>query len=335
MAQTSSSEIKIKNLTQVGIVVEDVEKVAENYWNILGIGPWEILTFPPPYMYNRRYHGKPAYYVLKVALAKVGAIELELMQTVEGHSIYDDFFAEHGAGANHVQYLCDTAEEIEKHSEIMTKKGFPPVMNGRFGSNGAFAYLDTVSALKTIWEPVKMADEGYAPIVRIPQDESAVSPAKIKVNEIYQVSLAVKNIEETMANYWNILGIGPWEVFTAAPPIFHDRTYYGKPADHSFMFALTMLGPVEFELIQPVSGDSLYWDFICEHGEGISHLAFTVEDVAETTKIMEAEGFPAIQSGAYGDNSYAYYDTRGPLKIAWEAFRPPPTNPKPDFCYPK
>lgn len=320
----SPAEIKIKALTQVGIVVEDVERVAENYWNILGIGPWRILTFPPPHMYDRRYRGKPAYYVLKVALTQVGPLELELMQTVEGHTIYDDFYYEHGEGANHVQYLCDTAEEVERHSAIMAKRGCPPIMNGRFGNNGAFAYLDTVGPLKTVWEPVKMADDFQGPTKTYPADPSAVSPAKVKVKEIWQVSIMVKDIEATMKNYWEILGIGPWEVLNCVRPNWHDNTYYGKKADFTMLAALTKVGGVELELIQPVSGDNLYLDHICEHGEGINHVGIQVDDVAAMTRIMESEGFPCVQGGeVVGGCEWAYYDTRGPLKIYWEAFKPP------------
>lgn len=335
MAQVSPSEIKVKAVTQVGIVVEDVEKVAHNYWTVFGIGPWDIITCGPPALYNRVYQGRPVYYIAKIGFAKVGSVELELLEPVEGCSIYHDFILEHGEGANHLQYLIDDVAEFDRHVEIMSEKGIPVLMGGRFGSEIHFAYLDSVAALGTIWEPVKLGKEWPVPVTKYPADESAESQAKVKVKEVYQVSLAVKDIEKTMENYWNLLGIGPWEVFTAAPPVMRDRMYYGRPANHTFKFATTMMGPVEFELIQPLSGDSLYWDFLCEHGDGISHLAFQVEDVAETSKIMEAEGFPTVQSGRYAGNAYAYYDTCGPLKIAWEAFQPPVSKPKPDFRYPE
>ncbi|GAI83644.1 unnamed protein product, partial [marine sediment metagenome] len=42
MAQASPAKVKAKDITQVAIAVYDVRMVAENYWNILGIGPWEI-----------------------------------------------------------------------------------------------------------------------------------------------------------------------------------------------------------------------------------------------------------------------------------------------------
>lgn len=334
MTQKSPDEIKAPALHQIGIAVRDVDKVVQNYWNILGIGPWNIITLQD--ISKRMYRGKPAYFETKAALAQVGSVELEVTQTLEGHTTYCDFLAEHGEGAHHLQYLVDSEAQVDKHLEIMTKKGFPPVMSGRVGNNGAFAYSDTVSALATIWESVKMPDVFGAPIVQYPADESAISPAKIKVKEIKQVSLAVKNLEETMKNYWNLFGIGPWNIVDCTPPFFHNLTYYGKSASFTLRAGWTKCGPVELELIQPVAGDGLGRDHLCKHGEGINHLAFAVDDVEETVRLMEAEGFPCVQYGKIAsDGAYAYFDTLGPLKVYWEAFKLPTTSLPISMRYPE
>jgi len=334
MAQTSPAEINILPLHQIGIVVKDVEKVAQNYWNILGIGPWTILTVEPPNAYERTYHGKPAYFAMKVGLTQVGPMELEVMETLEGPTTYTDFMAKHGEGAHHLQYLVDNVDVMDKHVEIMAKRGFPSEMGCRFGNNGGFNYINAVSALKTIWEPVKMPDEFAGPSFTYPADEAEVSPAKIKVKAITQIGIVVKSLEETMENYWNLLGIGPWDVCEVVPPTLHDTTYRGKPGNYTMRVAFVMAGPVQIELLQPVSGDNVYSDFICEHGEGLHHIQFLVDDINETNEIMAKEGFPAIMSGWFSDGSYAYYDTVGPLKVIWEAFQPPKTMP-PMTRYPK
>lgn len=324
MAIKSLAEIKVSQITQVGIVVKDVEKVAENYWNILGIGPWTINTYRPPQLWDRRYQGKPAYYAVKCGFAKVGSVVLELLQTVEGHTVCDDFIAKHGEGANHLQYLIDTAEEYNRHFEIMFRNGMSPLMNGRHGDDGYYAYFDTVNPLGTYWEVVKETSNFTGPSITIPADPSEVSPAKIKVKEIAQISLAVRNLEQTMTNYWNILGIGPWTILDCRYPSWHDSTYYGKPANYTMRAAFTMLGPVEFELIEPGKGETVYYDYISQHGEGINHLAFKPDNADEARQILEIEGFPSIQNGKVtSGGGYDYFDTRGPLKILWETFQPP------------
>jgi hypothetical protein len=222
----------------------------------------------------------------------------------------------------------DSVETIDKHGEIMARKGFPSEMKAHFGGNGGFNYMQTQSALKTIWEQVKMADDmsGVSP-VRYPADETEPSPAKIKVKALTQISLVVKNLEETMNNYWNLLGIGPWDVFECVPPILHGHTYHGKPGSFTMRAAVVRVGAVELELIQPLAGKNVYSDFMAEHGEGLNHVQFLVDNVAETIEIMGKEGFALLQSGHVSDDYFSYYDTVGPLKIIWEAYQLPKTKP--------
>ncbi|GAI05992.1 unnamed protein product [marine sediment metagenome] len=104
--------IKIPYLHQTGIVVKNLEKTALDYWNIAGVGPWDIFTLESPHCYNMTYHGEPADFSIKVAFAQVGSYELELMQTVEGHTDYDDFIDKYGEGANHLQYWVDSVDTM-------------------------------------------------------------------------------------------------------------------------------------------------------------------------------------------------------------------------------
>ena len=78
------------------------------------------------------------------------------------------------------------------------------------------------------------------------------------------------------------------------------------------------------EFVQPVAGNTVYADFLREQGEGISHFVFQVDDLAEVTAVLENEGFAAIQTGICGEDSFVCYDTRGPLKIIWQAVQPSP-----------
>lgn len=161
-------------------------------------------------------------------------------------------------------------------------------------------------------------------------------PALIRVSQLTQVGIVVKDVERVAQDYWNLLGIGPWDILNCVPPNWYDNTYYGKPANLTTRTGLTMLGSVEFELIQPLDGDSLQRGHIRKHGEGINHLAFTVDDVEETVRLMEAEGFPCVQYGkVLADSAYAYFDTVGTLKVYWEALKPPPTGLLVSAHYPK
>jgi hypothetical protein len=44
MGPTSLAKVKCKGINQIAIVVKNLELGAENYWKILGIGPWAMFN---------------------------------------------------------------------------------------------------------------------------------------------------------------------------------------------------------------------------------------------------------------------------------------------------
>jgi methylmalonyl-CoA/ethylmalonyl-CoA epimerase len=168
MAQESPAKVKSKGINQIAIVVENLELVAENYWNILGIGPWAIFKWEAPLVYNRKYRGEAAWAREKIALAQVGDVQLELVQPVDGPSIYRDWLDEHGEGLHHLNFLVD---DVDETSEILAKEGFSSLQSGKFGpekQKGAYNYFD-IKPLRTIWEPVHIGDEIGAEPIMYPQ----------------------------------------------------------------------------------------------------------------------------------------------------------------------
>jgi catechol 2,3-dioxygenase-like lactoylglutathione lyase family enzyme len=300
-------------------VVRDLELVAENYWQILGIGPWDIYAWEAPEVRDRTYHGKPAWSREKIALTQVGNVQLELVQPVDGPSIYQDFLMEHGEGLHHLNFLVD---DVDKTAEILTKEGFPSIQSGRFGpagEKGSYNYFD-IEPLRAIWGPVNMGVGLISPPIHCPATAQE-SPARIKVKDINQVAIVVNDLEVVAANYWQILGIGPWDIYAWEAPEVRDRTYHGRPAWSREKIALTQVGDVQLELVQPVDGPSIYQDFLVEYGEGLHHLNFLTDDVDEATEILTKEGFPSIQSGRFGPSrekaAYNYIDIK-PLRAIWE-----------------
>ena len=169
MSQESKTKVKCQGINQIAIVVKDLEKVAENYWNILGIGPWAIFNWEAPLVYDRKYHGETVWAREKIALAQVGDVQLELVQPVEGASIYKDWLDEHGEGLHHMNFLVD---DVDEAAEIFTKEGFLSLQSGRFGpqeQKGAYNYFD-IWPLRAIWEPVHIGEEiGAEPVMYPPQ----------------------------------------------------------------------------------------------------------------------------------------------------------------------
>lgn len=161
MAKTSGAKVTCKGINQIAIVVENLELVAENYWKIMGIGPWSIYDWEPPLVHSRKYHGKDAWGRERIALVQVGDVQLELVQPVDGPSIYRDWLDEHGEGLHHLNFLVD---DVDETAEILAKEGFPSLQSGKWNPGGAFNYVD-IKPLRTIWEPVKGEEMDVEPIM--------------------------------------------------------------------------------------------------------------------------------------------------------------------------
>ena len=122
------------------------------------------------------------------------------------------------------------------------------------------------------------------------------SRPKLDASQLHQVCVVVRDLEKSMEHYQNTLGIGPWEVSEWDDSNISEMTYHGRPARHRFRVALTMVGPMQLELIQPLEGENLYSDFLKEHGEGLHHLGHVmVDNTSEAIPALEKEGFRCLQ----------------------------------------
>lgn len=152
-----------------------------------------------------------------------------------------------------------------------------------------------------------------------------------------QVAVVVGDIDRAMERYTEELGVGPWSVYTFSPD-WIQMTFRGKEQGYTMILALTQVGDVMYELIQPVQGPSSYEEFMDERGEGLHHLGYFVDDIDEAIKEMEGKGFSVIQSGrgfgTAGDGAYAYFETEGALGHIIEAIEMPQAMPDPERTYP-
>ncbi len=91
--------------------------------------------------------------------------------------------------------------------------------------------------------------------------------------KITQIAVVVRDIEAALKTYTETLGWGPWSVFDYKPPLLHDTRVKGEPAEYRMIGAEASVDGLGFELIQPVSGPSIYQEFLDAHGEGVQHIA--------------------------------------------------------------
>jgi len=145
------------------MVVRDLESVIRAYWEQFNIGPWRIYTFGPPLLKEMTYRGRSQPYRMRIALAMCDNVRLEVIQSLEGPNIYDDFLVEHGEGVHHVAMvvpdLAAAAAQLEAcgYQMIQSGRGY-----GKFG-DGAFAYFETAGPFGTTLELIERPKERVAP----------------------------------------------------------------------------------------------------------------------------------------------------------------------------
>jgi methylmalonyl-CoA/ethylmalonyl-CoA epimerase len=153
-------------------------------------------------------------------------------------------------------------------------------------------------------------------------ENATMSAAPCRCTGINQIGIVVSDVEEVARNYWEILGIGPWTVFDWESPLVYDRTYKGEKVSTRERIATAQVGNLQLELLQPVEGPSIYRDWILEHGEGLHHMNFSVDDMEATGVALAGQGFPCMASGKFratrgGESSFAYFATE-PLRAIAE-----------------
>ena len=155
---------------------------------------------------------------------------------------------------------------------------------------------------------------------------------------IAQVAILVEDLDETVKNYWTMFGIGPWHFYTYGKPLVRQMSYHGKPADYQMRIALSQIGPLRIELIEAKKGESIYADFIKEHGYGVHHFGILVEDMRDALAQIDSAGLNMIQDGSGfgldGDGHYAYLETEKSLGVALELIQRPKARVQPEKIYP-
>lgn len=163
-------------------------------------------------------------------------------------------------------------------------------------------------------------------------------PLPFLQNGAAQIGILVKDLDRAVELYHKVFGIGPWHFYTYGKPLVKTMTYYGQPADYHMRLALASCGPTRIELIQPGDGDTIYADFVREHGYGLQHIGVLVDDMQSALQQAKAAGIRMIQDGAgfggAGDGHYAYLDTQEEYGMTIELIQRPSQRAVPEKIYP-
>ena len=158
-----------------------------------------------------------------------------------------------------------------------------------------------------------------------------------QTHPIHQIAYVVDDLDAAVRHWADVLGVGPWTVWTLEPSVLNDAVYHGAPATFSFRHALAWSGPTQIELVQPLSGPSIFADQLATTGAGLNHVGRLVEDHPVASADLIERGYKPLQGGRFGksaDGRFAYFAAPGGDPIL-ELILPPTERFAPDYIYPE
>lgn len=145
---------------------------------------------------------------------------------------------------------------------------------------------------------------------------------------VHQVGIVVDDLERAIAGHGRLLGYrdDAWRRDAFDASSVESLFVRGAPAEFSMRLGFAGGGP-ELELIEPVSGPSIYREWLDERGAGLHHLAVVVTSLGAATEAMAEAGFDVLQAGygfaPNGRGGFAYYATERALGYVLEAVELP------------
>lgn len=154
----SPNMVKVKEINHVAAVVRNLDDALRKHREILGIEPWIIHYFVPPFHRETYVREKPANYTIKVAIARMGNMYYELIEPLEGPSVQKEFLETKGEGLHHIGRRCESLEEVERDIETFKRQGVKILQRGMFHDSRYF-YFDTEPLIGVIYEIVYRPSE--------------------------------------------------------------------------------------------------------------------------------------------------------------------------------
>jgi methylmalonyl-CoA/ethylmalonyl-CoA epimerase len=148
-----------------------------------------------------------------------------------------------------------------------------------------------------------------------------IQPLSFVGRSLEQVAFVVRNLDAAQNFFTEKMGISRFYVIENFGSRATDKTFRGRTVEHNFSIALPYSSNTQVELIQHLSGDTCYKEFLERRGEGMQHLGFFIEDREQHQRVLTEftkNGFSVLQSGRFGDAAYTYFDTESTIGAVME-----------------
>lgn len=143
-----------KRVTQVGLVVKNIEQSARAYADLFDVDVPEIIITDPLAQAHTEFHGEPTEARARLAFFHLENLSIELIEPIGGPSTWQEFLETRGEGIHHIAFQVDGMDE---NIALLEGKGARLEQRGDF-TGGSYAYMDANQQLGLILELLTSTD---------------------------------------------------------------------------------------------------------------------------------------------------------------------------------
>ena len=312
-------------ITQVSLVVDDIDVLLAAYHRAFGWAPWQDFDHVPPVHHNEMYRGRSVRYSLRGAEVYVGSLNFELLKPLPGgESLFHDHLRERGEGiASIASMFHERADGDAVKAAFREEFGLGILNKADIGDHIEYFYIDTQADFGC---PIESGSGhaidfvGPARIYPHPGATFGPSPVSGITYRVAAVTLVVDDLESRLTNYRKAFGWSPWERLDGRDgAAIADATYGGRPTTFDIRRARTVVGDTTFEIVEPRDDGNPWAASHARHGDGL--MSVTVSPVGPATlgdvvRQFEADGIGLVASARIGGAEWCLLDTVGRFKTA-------------------
>ena len=136
-----------------------------------------------------------------------------------------------------------------------------------------------------------------------------------------QIAWVVQDVEKSKTFFQDMLGVTNFSPTVTTRLKDYDGTYYGEPSDAENFVTMAYSGGTFIELIQPISGKSIFKDYIDDNPTGgVQHVAYgtPISNLDKVILEFENKGYNVVSSFDTTIAKIVFFDTREEIGVFTE-----------------
>jgi methylmalonyl-CoA/ethylmalonyl-CoA epimerase len=137
-----------KQMCQVGLVVDDIEKSLDAYCDLLGIDRPKIIVTDEYESTRAVFNGQATRARAKLAFIDMGQVQIELIEPDHEPSTWREALDANGYTVHHIAFVIKGTDEV---TQKLAEHGMPVTQQGQY-TGGMYTYIDSSKKLGVVLE---------------------------------------------------------------------------------------------------------------------------------------------------------------------------------------